>query len=212
MNDIAIIGGGGFGREVQWLIDRINSQEKAWNLIGYIDDSIKAGTLINGIPVLGGVDLLLNCTENLAVTCAIGSSATRKRVMERVMFNKNISFPNSIDPSVLISDRLKLGQGTIICAGSIITVNITIKDFVIINLDCTVGHDAVLESYVTMYPSVNISGNVILEEAVEMGTGSQIIQGKRIIRNSIVGAGAVVVNDLTEPGTYVGVPARRVNK
>lgn len=76
--------------------------------------------------------------------------------------------------------------------------------FCILNLDCTVGHDAILESFVTAYPSVNISGVTCLGQGVELGTGTQIIQGKTIGSNSIVGAGSVVVKDIPENCTAVG--------
>ncbi len=109
-----------------------------------------------------------------------------------------------------MSQFLSMGEGNIICAGNILTVNIILKDFVILNLSCTVGHDVVLESFVTVYPEVNISGCVIIKKYAEIGTGSKIIQGKVIKEHTIIGAGAVVVKDITESGTYVGVPARKI--
>lgn len=218
MEDIVICGAGGFGRETQWLIERINEKckeetgEELWNILGYIDDGVEIGTEVNGYRVLGGCDYLIDRITPLAVICAIGTSKTRKKVIEKISSNSNLSFPNLIDPSVHMSSRIKLGLGNIICAENILTVNISIEDFCIINLDCTVGHDARLSSFVTLYPSVNISGNTYLGECVELGTGTQIIQGKKIRSGTIVGAGTVVVKDIDEPGTYIGVPARKVEK
>ena len=105
-----------------------------------------------------------------------------------------------------------MGKGNILCAGTILTADIVLKDFVILNLDCTVGHDVQLESYVTVYPSANISGNVTVGEGCELGTGSQIIQGKILGERTIVGAGAVVIEDLPGCCTAVGVPAAVVKK
>lgn len=210
MKNIVIIGAGGFGREVQWLIERINLNQKTWNLIGFIDDNIKIGTLINGVPVIGSLDYLLSYTENISVACAIGSSLTRRNVISSLKNNSNIEFPNLIDPSVLISSTTILGKGLIICAGSIVTVNINIDDFVIINLDCTIGHDAILKKYVTLYPSVNVSGNVVIEDMTEIGTGTQIIQGKNVSYNCIVGAGSVVTKDIPARCTAVGSPAKPI--
>ena len=90
-------------------------------------------------------------------------------------------------------------------------MDITIGSHVIINLDCTIGHDAVLQDCVTLYPSVNVSGNCTIGECVELGTGMQIIQGRSVVKDTIVGAGAVVVKDLEEKGTYVGVPAGKIS-
>src|SRR5665647_2274293 len=112
--------------------------------------------------------------------------------------------------SVMRSDRIAIGEGTIICAGAILTVDITIGKHVIINLDCTVGHDALIGDFVTLYPSVNISGNTVINDEVEFGTGSQIIQGKEVGSGSIIGAGAVVVRDIPQGCTAVGLPARPI--
>ena len=206
MKKIIIIGAGGFGREVQWLIERINQKEKTWDLIGYIDDKIEEGTIINGLPILGNLQYLINTEEKIAVICAIGTSETRRKIINRLKDNSNIEYPNLIDPSVLMADTVYLGKGAIICAGSILTVNIEIEDFVIINLDCTIGHDAKLSGFVTLYPSVNISGNVLIGEKTELGTGTQIRQGIKVMNNSIVGAGAVVVRDIPAKCTALGSP------
>lgn len=209
MKDIVIIGAGGFGREVQWLIERINEnsrKESRWNILGYIDDGLEVGTVVNGYKVLGGVDFLIKRNEVLAVTCAIGASCTRKKVIDKIRENRMLFFPNLIDPSVQMSDYIEWGEGNIVCAGTILTVNLCIADFCIINLDCTLGHDDVLNAFVTLYPSVNVSGCVTIGAHSEIGTGTQIIQGKRIGTDTIIGAGAVVVRDIPDGCTAVGSP------
>ncbi len=209
MKDLYIIGAGGFGREVAWLVERINSVAPTWNLKGFIDDKDSLwGTMEGGYPVLGGAEYLIQQGEVYAV-CAVGASATRKKVVEKFT-GSQIKFATLIDPSVLISNRVQVGGGTIICAGTIVTVDIQIGNHVIINLDCTIGHDDRIRDFVTLYPSVNVSGNVVLGECTELGTGMQIIQGKTVAANTIIGAGSVVVRDITESGTYVGCPAKRI--
>jgi len=94
--------------------------------------------------------------------------------------------------------------------GSILTVNITIGEHVIVNLDCTIGHDAIIKDYCTLYPSVNLSGNTHLNSCVELGTGCQVIQGISIDTETIVGAGAVVVRNLPANCTAVGSPAKPI--
>jgi acetyltransferase-like isoleucine patch superfamily enzyme len=83
-----------------------------------------------------------------------------------------------------------------------------VGDYNIINLDCTVGHEVQVGNFVTINPGVNVSGNVIIDDCVSIGTGSQLLQGKRIGSNSIIGAGAVVTTDIPEKCTAVGVPAK----
>lgn len=209
MKDLYIIGAGGFGREVAWLVGRINQVEATWNIKGFIDDNTSIqGHMEDGYSVMGGTDYLLEQQKEIWVVCAVGLARVRKNIIEKLQSNPNIRFATVIDPSVILSDRVKIGEGTIICAGTILTVDITIGNHVIINLDCTLGHDDVIEDFVTIYPSVNVSGNVLVETCVELGTGMQIIQGKKIGKESILGAGAVVVKDIPEKCTAVGSPAR----
>lgn len=214
MCDIVIIGAGGFGREIQWLIERINEslthEKTQWNILGYIDDYKEVGKVVNGYKVLGGIEILQKCTKKLACVCAIGASNTRKNILEKIKSNKNLIFPNLIDPSVIKSDFIIKGIGNVICAGSILTVNITIKDFCIINLDCTLGHDSYMGDYVTVYPSVNISGCVVINSGTEIGTGSHVIQGKKIGENTVIGAGAVVIDDIPSNCIAVGIPCKPV--
>lgn len=207
MKDIVIIGAGGFGREVAWLIEDINSQNKEWNLIGFIDDSLPSGTLVNDYPVIGEVDWLLN--QSLYAICAIGDPRTKKKIIERLQQTK-VKYPVLIHPSVIKSSLIEIGDGSIICAGNILTVNISIGKHVIINLDCTIGHDAKIDDFATILPSVNVSGHVNISTCVSIGTGSQIIQGLRIGENSIIGAGSVVVKDIPENVVAVGIPAKPI--
>ena len=209
MKDLYIIGAGGFGREVAWLIERINEKNPTWNLVGFIDDNEELwGSSEGDYIVLGGCDYLKSLGDVYAV-CAIGSAKIRKIVIDKLK-GSAVRFATVIDPSVLLSKRVEIGEGTIICAGTIITVDIKIGSHVIINLDCTIGHDDVIEDFVTIYPSVNVSGNVLIGECSELGTGMQIIQGKKVAPNTIIGAGAVVVKDCAESGTYVGSPAKKI--
>lgn len=209
MKDIVIIGAGGFGREVAWLLERINNVTPTWNIKGFIDDNERLwGKWEDNYKVLGGTEYLKNCGEIYAV-CAVGSASVREKIVSKLQDCK-MKFATVIDPSVIISDRVQIGEGTIICAGTIITVDVKIGKHVIINLDCTIGHDDILGDYVTIYPSANVSGNVTIGNTTELGTGMQVIQGKVIAANTIVGAGAVVVKDCVEEGTYVGNPAKRI--
>lgn len=209
MKDLYIIGAGGFGREVAWLVERINKVNPTWNIKGFIDDNESLwGTKEDAYNVVGGCDYLKTLGDVYAV-CAVGSARVRKIIIGKLK-GSNVKFATVIDPAAIVSNRVEVGEGTIICAGTIITVDIKIGNHVIINLDCTLGHDDVIADYVTVYPSVNISGNVTVGECSELGTGMQIIQGKNIAPNTIVGAGAVVVKNLNESGTYVGSPAKRI--
>lgn len=211
MKDLIIVGASGFGREVAWLVERINQRRLTWNLLGFIDDDReKQGKEINGYPVLGTVEEAGKYADANFV-CAIGASKIRKSVVEAIRaVQPSAAFATLIDPSAEISDFVNIGEGSIICAQNIITVNVEIGNHVIINLDCTIGHDAILQDFVTVYPNVNISGAAKIGTGVELGTGTQIIQGKEIGEGSIIGAGAVVVKDIPANCTAVGIPAKAI--
>lgn len=209
MKKIAIYGAGGFGREVLTLINDINKINPQYQVIGFFDDGISKGTDVNGLSALGGINELNNVKEEVSVVLAIGNPETKKSILKKIT-NRLVDFPTIIHPSVMIGDRnwVSIGKGCIICGGTIITTNIIIRDFVILNLSCTVGHDTVIGDYAAFMPSVNISGEVEIGECVYVGTGAKIINQLKIGEGTIVGAGAVVVHDLPANCTAVGVPAK----
>ena len=211
MKDLIIFGASGFGREVAWAVERMNKVVPTWNLLGFMDDADDIqGTEINGYKVLGNTAQVGNFPDAYFVV-AVGASRIREKIVSNMKtVNPEIKFGRVIDPSVEISDLVTIGEGTIICAHTIITVNIKIGSHVIINLDCTVGHDAIIKDFATLYPSVNVSGITNIGHAAELGTGMQIIQGKSIGDYSIVGAGAVVVKNIPEKCTAVGSPAKPI--
>lgn len=211
MKKIAIYGAGGFGREVAFLIDEINKVNPQYEFIGYYDDGKEKGEIINSFPVLGGMKELNSYENSLSVVVSVAHPPTKRKIVNNIV-NKNIIFPSVIHPSVIKGPNAitSIGDGCIICAGTILTVNIEIKDFVIINLSCTVGHDTVIGRYCSFMPTVNISGEVNIGEEVYVGTGAKIINQLEIGNTTIIGAGAVVTKSLPANCTAVGIPARPI--
>lgn len=211
MKKIAIFGAGGFGREVQFLIEQINSKYQTYNFIGYFDDGIKKGKIVNNFPVLGSVKEANGWSDSINMVFAIGDPVVKRKVIEQIT-NSNIVFPILIHPNVLIGDMQfnSIGEGCIICAGNILTVNINIGKHVILNLSCTTGHDTVIGDYCSFMPTVNISGEVVIEDCVYVGTGAKIINNLSIGTGTVVGAGAVVAKSLPSKCTAVGMPAKPI--
>ena len=212
MKKIAIIGAGGFAREILALINDINRQDPQYEVVGFVDSN--KGQNIHGYPIIGTDEEVNQTKEPIALVIAVGEPRIKRRIREKYVNNPLISFPTLIHPSVMIGDigSVKFGEGCIVCAGCILTTDIHIKDFVTLNLMCTVGHDAEIESYSSFMPSVNISGEVIIRKEVYVGTGAKIINQLEIGDNAIVGAGAVVVKSLPANCTAVGVPAKPIYK
>lgn len=211
MKDIAIFGVGGFGREVLALIQDINKVEPQWNIVGFFDDGYEKGVMVNGYPTLGTIVDLNGWQTDIAVAISIGNPTIKKSIIEKI-HNPKVTYPTLIHPSVWIGDSkyVEIGKGGIFCAGVMITTNIVIKNFVILNLQCTVGHDTVIYDYAAFMPSVNISGEVTIGEGVYIGTGAKIINQIEIGKYTVVGAGAVVAKSLPAYCTAVGIPAKAI--
>lgn len=211
MKSVVIVGAGGFGREVLEIFKDQNRVSKTWDILGFIDENKELhGKMVNGYPVLGGLDWLRkHNNENLGCVCAIGTCETRKRVVEKLQ-EMNVNFYNAIHPSVVMSEFVELGSDVIICAGSILTVNIKIGDHVHVDTNCTIAHDAVIANYCRLNPGVRINGENHLGEGVYVGTGATFIQQVSVGSWSTIGAGAVVISDIPENVVAVGVPTRVV--
>lgn len=207
MKEIYIFGSSGFGKEVAWLLE----ENEDYQILGFIDDNPDVfGKVINGYKVIGNSDFLLSIDKPINVVIAIGKPLIREKIVTKLKRNHLISFPNIISKDVKMSKYVTLGEGNIICSGNILTTNINVGDFNLINLNCTLGHDDFLESFITIYPGVNVSGNVHIGNFCELGTGSKLIQGLSLVSDVVLGAGAVVIRDICESGTYVGIPAKKV--
>ena len=211
MKDLIIIGVGGVGREAALIAEEINEQSQEWNILGFVDDNESVqNTYINGYPVLGKSQYLQNYKEEVYVFCGISNYKVKKKIISKLKENKNIKFATLIHPSVKLNKHIKIGEGCIIYQNVIMTVNIEIGNHVIISPKCGIGHDSVIDNYVTLLWNVNVSGNVKIKEGATMGSGSTVIQGLTIGEGSFVGAGACVIRDVDDNKTAVGVPTRYV--
>lgn len=210
LNQLAIYGAGGFGRETALLVDQMNAVEKTWKLVGFYDDGIEKGELVEGYPVLGGIDDVNKVTNKLALVVAIADPLTRKKIVSSID-NPLIDFPVLAHPQALLGSVTNFfGRGSILTAGCILTTGIVTGEFVIINLTATVGHDVKIGSFCSIMPGCNISGNVQLGAGTMVGTGAKILQNLVIGNDCKVGAGTIVTKNFSDGITIVGVPGRAI--
>lgn len=205
---VVIIGAGGFGREVLDIFDDLNLEETNFEVLGFIVEKEfgAAGTIINGIPILGDFDWLEAHYRQVEVTCAIGAPQHRLKLVSRAK-EIGCSFITVIHPKAILARWITLGEGVVITAGCILTNNIEIGNHVHINLDCTIGHDVTIHDFATLSPGVHVSGNVEIGEGVYVGTGANLIEKLHIGKWSIIGAGSTIVKEVPPNTTVVGVRA-----
>ena len=207
MKDIVIIGAGGVGKEVAWIIEQINEVTPTYEILGFIDDSKeKWNTQIIGYKVLGGIDYLKEIDYKENIIIAIANYKVKKSIVSKLE-NLDIKYPIIKHPNLKLHKSVEIGEGSILYEGSIISPEVKIGKHVIISPKCGIGHDSIIKDYVSLLWNVSISGNDFIEEGVLFGSGSTIIQGKRVKEESIIGAGAVVVKDIKVSGVYIGIPA-----
>ena len=194
-----IIGAGGFGKEIYW---SLNPVERI-NTVFFVDDEYWDNTDNKILP------LSIFESDKYEVVIAIADSYHRERIVNNLP--KTTKFFTHIHPSAQIhGEDVEIGDGSIVCAGSIITTNVKIGKHAHINLITTIGHDCVIGDYFTTAPGVQISGNEIIGDRVYFGTRSCVKQKLKICNDVVIGMNAGVVKDIVEPGTYVGTPAVKI--
>ncbi len=161
MTKLAIIGAGGFGREVALTL-RAQTAIK-YSELGFVDDAIPSGTAINGITVWGNFAWLLQQKENMQVVLAIGNPSVRNQLIAQLKFT-TFQFPVIIHPGASLHDpaNIKLGPGCYVADGCILTTGISLGEFCLINSACSIQHDAQLQENVILMPGVRLTGAVTI--------------------------------------------------
>ncbi len=194
-----IIGYGGFGREVYNSLDLMERV----GLKFFVDDEWYDERNSDCLPISK-----FNPNE-YEVIVAIGNPKDRESVINRLP--KSTKFFTHIHPSVqILGGDIEIGEGSVICAGTILTTNIKLGKHSHLNLMTTIGHDTTIGDFFTTAPGVKISGNCVIGDRVYVGTNSSIKEKINICDDVTVGLNAGVVKHIIEPGTYVGTPSKRI--
>lgn len=203
-NKLLIIGASGHGK----VVANIALKMKKWQSIAFLDDneSIKSSM---GIEVIGKSTDAFNYIGGCDIFVGIGNNAGRERIQSKLEM-AGASIPILIHPSTIIGKQVKLCAGTVVMAGVVINCCTRIGKGCIINTGASIDHDNVIDDYVHISPGVHTAGTVKIGKGTWLGIGSMVSNNLNITSGCKVGAGAVVVKDITVAGTYVGVPVRRV--
>ena len=210
VKDLVIAGAGGFGRETAWLISQVNRSLMTYRLLGFYDDQKEKGAQVDSKQILGSIDDLAKIDNSINVVIAIADPLTRKTIRNKLK-GSQFGFPSIIHPNVDLGDNV-IGEGCIICSGVTLTIGISIGSFSILNLNSTIGHDVVVDSFVSVMPGVNISGSVQVGSEIYIGANATLLQSIQLGRGAVIGAGAVVIHNVMEYDTVGGVPAKSIKK
>ncbi len=208
--ELLIIGTSGLAKEAAQLARRIDINYDRWTTISYItNDKSRLGEQLP-FGKISKLDIeLKNIDSPVDVVIGVGYPKDRERIVKHLTDNPNLCFPNLIHPDVEIDFELVIiGKGNMITKGVVLTCNITIGDFNLVNWNSTIGHDTEIGNFNVINPGSSLSGGVKLGDACLIGTGARILENLSINSNVVIGAGAVVTKAILNSGVYIGIPAR----
>mgnify|MGYP001072010393 CR=1 FL=1 len=203
-NKLLVIGASGHGKVAADIALKMNK----WHSINFLDDDLSIDSPM-GIEVIGKSVDAFTYLNDYDIFVGIGNNAIREEI-QRKLEVLGASIPTLIHPTAVIGEQVEVSLGTIVMAGAVINCCTKIGKGCIINTGATVDHDTLIEDYVHISPGAHLAGTLKIGHGSWLGIGSVVINNINITSKCKVGAGAVVVKDITETGTYVGVPARRV--
>lgn len=211
MKDLIIYGFGGLGHELACLINHINEVSLTWNVVGFIDDAIAAGTECKYGKVLGDIEVLNAWKTPVNVAVAVGSPKYLKEIPSKIT-NPLVEFPNIIAPNVFYFDQdaVKMGKGNIITFGCRFSCDISIGDFNILDGCISLGHDVELGSYNLLLPEVRISGLTTIGDQNYFGSRCFAAQCLKIGNENRFGAGSFILRKIKDGGLYMGNPAKKI--
>lgn len=212
MRDLAIIGAGGFGREVVDVVLACNREHAAWRLIGVADDAPSSVNLARlealDVPYLGGIEDL---HQDADIAIGVGSPVARRRIAE-VVRRRGHRCPPLVHPSATIGSQFVHGQGLIVLGGVSIGTNVSLGDHVHLNAHAVLGHDVQASDFVSINPNATVSGECTIKENTLLGAASTVLQRLAVGADVTIGAAACVTRSVPDGCTAVGVPAQPLQK
>lgn len=203
--DLIIIGASGHGK----VVAEIAELTAQYNNIYFMDDFSDRKEL-NGYRNLGSVNQINKYKDKADFFVAIGDNSVRKNKLE-VLIKEDYTIPTLIHPDAVISNTACIGKGTVVMAGAIINACVKVEIGTIINTNSSIDHDSTIGKYTHISPGTTIAGSVIIGNEVWIGIHAAIINNINICNDAVVGAGSLVLEDIKECGTYVGIPVRKIH-
>ncbi len=199
-----VVGSGGHAKVI---IEAVLSRSPDRRIV-ILDDSLDARKRkIFGIGVSGGREQL-DEVKGARAALAVGDNRTRHELLAWLA-ERSHEAETIIHPAAVVASSVSVGAGVFVGAGAIVIADAAIGPGAIINTAASVDHDCEIGAAAHIAPGVHLCGNVSIGDRSLIGVGSAVRPGISVCADAVVGAGAVVVADIEDSGTYVGNPARR---
>lgn len=208
MSRLVLIGDSGLAREVL----AVERTLRRYDAVAMLDDDPKRwGRTVDGVEVLGPVELAAEPAVGDLLVC-IGAGSARRAVVERLsaMCVTDDRYATVIHPSVTVPRTCRVGYGSVLLAGVVLTADVQVQHHVVVMPNVTLTHDDVLGDYATVCAGVALGGGVTVGEAAYLGMNASVRPDVHVGADSTLGMGAVLLEDLPTRETWVGVPARRI--
>ncbi|MDQ0613793.1 sugar O-acyltransferase (sialic acid O-acetyltransferase NeuD family) [Microbacterium sp. W4I4] len=213
---VVVAGAGGFARETLDVLDDLSEvSEAAFTVVGVTDPSPMAAHLTRlrqrGVRHLGTDDEFLTNPDADYFVVALGDPRIRELVVNRFL-RAGIRPLTLVHPAAHVGRYTTIAEGSIVCAGAVISTNVRIGRYSTVNPNATIGHDVTIEDFVSINPGAIISGDVRVGRRALVGAGAVILENRRVANDATVGASACVTKDVDAGVVVVGVPGRVFNR
>lgn len=203
MKRLAILGASGHGKVVADI-----AELAGWDEVVFFDDAWPKVKNNSAWSVIGNTaDLLASADAFTGVAIAIGNNLVRLEKL-KLLREQGIVLPSIIHPQAVISRYATIGEGSVVCAGVVVNADAQIGAGAILNTGCSVDHDCFLADAVHISPGARLAGGSRIGTCTWVGIGAVVRQLISVGAYAVVGAGAVVVKDVPDHVTVVGVPAQ----
>jgi sugar O-acyltransferase (sialic acid O-acetyltransferase NeuD family) len=203
-----IHGVSGHGRVVADVAERVWPQAE---LLGCDDASAKhGGVWMHNRVCQAPPEHAPAHASGAAIHLAVGDNAIRERLAQRYkLLELSTEWLTLVHPAASVSAHARLGRGCLVAAQAVLGPGARVGHGTIVNHSAIVDHDVVLGDFVHAAPGSVLGGGASLGQRVFLGARAVVLPGVSICDDVLISAGAVVTRDITEPGVWLGVPARK---
>jgi sugar O-acyltransferase (sialic acid O-acetyltransferase NeuD family) len=215
VSGLLLVAASGLAREVLGLVEALNqdgADARSWTDVVVVDDDPATwGTETGGRPVVGGLALVQEFPEHRVLVC-VGSGTSRRAVVERLAAEgvTDDRYATLVHPDVRVPSSCRVGRGSLILAGAVLTADVSIGRHVVVMPHVTLTHDDVVDDFATLCAGVTLAGGVEIGQAAYLGASAAVREHLHVGPAAVIGMGAVLTRDVPAGETWVGTPARRV--